>query len=222
MKPVVLSGSGVTVEDVVAVARLRAKVEAVPAVTVRLEEARRVLDRTAASGQKIYGLNTGLGANLGTDVDGDAGAFQRQLVEGRSGAVGEKLPADIVRAAVFTRAATLAVGGSGISPSVFSALLAVLDAGVHPVIPSLGSIGASDLLLMTALARLLIGEGEAELFGERLRAGEALRRAGLKPVALAPKDGLSLISSSAVSVGQGALVVADALAVFAEQQQAGA
>ncbi len=222
MKPVVLSGSGVTVEDVVAVARLRAKVEAVPAVTVRLEEARRVLDRTAASGQKIYGLNTGLGANLGTDVDGDAGAFQRQLVEGRSGAVGEKLPAEIVRAAMFTRTATLAVGGSGISPSVFSALLAALDAGVHPVMPSLGSIGASDLLLMTALARLLIGEGEAEFSGERLRAGEALRRAGLKPVALAPKDGLSLISSSAVSVGQGALAVADALAVFAEQQQAGA
>lgn len=222
MTAIVLSGSGVTIEDAVAVARDNAGVEVTPLVATRLAEARRVLDRVAASGQKIYGLNTGLGANLGTAVDGDAEAFQRQLVEGRSGAVGEPLPRDAVRATMFARAVMLAGGGSGISPPVFSALLAALAARVHPVMPSLGSIGASDLLVMTALARLLIGEGEAEFADERLSAAEALRRAGLAPVKLAPKDGLSLISASAASVGQGALVVADALQVFAQQQQAGA
>jgi histidine ammonia-lyase len=132
------------------------------------------------------------------------------------------LPVEAVRAVMVARAAMLAVGGSGISPHVYAALLAALDAGVHPLMPSLGSIGASDLLVMTAMARLLIGEGEAEYRGERLPAGEALSRAGLKPVKLAPKDGLSLISASAVSVGSGALAVADALAVFDQQQQAGA
>lgn len=222
MKPVFLSGAGTTVEDVAAVARGGAAVEAVPAVVEWLQVARTVLDRVAASGQKIYGLNTGLGANLGTSISADASAFQRQLVEGRSGAVGEKLPVEIVRAVMFARAAMLSVGGSGISPHVFTALVAAFNAGVHPVMPSLGSIGASDLLVMTAVARVLIGEGEAEFRGERLPAAEALSRAGLAPIDLAPKDGLSLISASAVSVGHGALVVADALEAFGHQQQAGA
>lgn len=222
MKPVLLTGAGATVEDVAAVARWETVVEAAPAVVERLEKARQVLDRVAASGQKIYGLNTGLGANLGTSIRDDASAFQRQLVEGRSGAVGETLPTEIVRATMFARAAMLSVDGSGISPPVFAALVAALNAGVHPPMPSLGSIGASDLLVMTALARLLIGEGEAEFSGERLPAGEALSRAGLNPVQLAPKDGLSLISASAVSAGHGALTVADALEVFSQQQQAGA
>lgn len=222
MKTVLLSGTGVTVEDVAAAARRGARVEVTPAVVERLEKARKVLDHVAASGQKIYGLNTGLGANLGTSIRDDASAFQRQLVEGRSGAVGEALPVEIARATMFARAAMLAAGGSGISPHVFAALVAALNAGVHPVMPSLGSIGASDLLVMAALARLLIGEGEAEFKGERLAAGEALSRAGLKPVTLAPKDGLSLISASAVSAGHGALAVADALQAFDQQQQAGA
>jgi histidine ammonia-lyase len=222
MNALVLTGAGIRVEDVAAVAHAERAVEIAPAALERLREARRVLDRSAASGQAIYGLNTGLGANLGTSVTGDAEAFQRQLLEGRSGAVGDALPADIVRAAMFARAAMLAVGGSGISPEIPSALVAALNAGVHPVMPSLGSIGAGDLVLMAALGCFLIGEGDAEFCGARLPASEALARAGLTPVRLAPKDGLSLINASAVSAGHGALVVADALTAFGQQQQAGA
>ncbi|TIU36155.1 MAG: histidine ammonia-lyase, partial [Mesorhizobium sp.] len=98
MSALVLTGTGVGIDDVAAVARDGRKVEIGPDVIGRLEKARKVLDQAAASGQKIYGLNTGLGANLGTAVDGDAGAFQRQLLEGRSGAVGEVLPVEAVRA----------------------------------------------------------------------------------------------------------------------------
>jgi histidine ammonia-lyase len=123
---------------------------------------------------------------------------------------------------MFARAATLSVGGSGISPEIFAALVAALNAGVHPVMPSLGSIGAGDLVLMAALARLLIGEGDAEYRGRRLPASDALAAAGLAPAKLAPKDGLSLINASAVSAGHGALVMADAIAAFGQQQQAGA
>lgn len=222
MSAVVLAGAGIRIEDVAAVAREARKVEIAPAVFERLRKARSVLDRAAASGQKIYGLNTGLGANLGASVTGDAGAFQRQLLDGRSGAVGEPLPTDVVRATMFSRAAMLSVGGSGISPEVLAALVAALNAGAHPLMPSLGSIGASDLVLLTALARFLIAEGEACIGAERLPAAEALARAGLSAVSLAPKDGLSLISASAVSAGQGALAVADALTVLDQQQQAGA
>jgi histidine ammonia-lyase len=181
-----------------------------------------VLDQAAASGQQIYGLNTGLGANLGTTVEGDASAFQRQLLEGRSGAVGEPLPQEAVRATMLARAAMFSVGGSGISPAVLTALVDALNAGVHPVMPSLGSIGAGDLLLMTAIARTLIAEGEADYQGRRMPSAKALMMARLAPVSLAPKDGLSLINASAVSTGAGALALADALSAFEQQQQAGA
>ncbi len=222
MSALVLTGARVSVDDVAAVARAARKVEIAPDVIGRLEKARKVLDQVAASGQQIYGLNTGLGANLGTSVEGDASAFQRQLLEGRSGAVGEALPVEAVRATMFARVAMLSVGGSGLSPAVFVALVNALNAGVHPVMPSLGSIGAGDLVLMTTLARLLIGEGEADYQGRRMPAAKALMMARLAPVTLAPKDGLSLINASSVSAGSGALAVTDALSALAQQQQAGA
>ncbi|MCA0033978.1 HAL/PAL/TAL family ammonia-lyase [Mesorhizobium sp. B263B2A] len=222
MSALVLTGTGVSTSDVATVAREARKVEIGPDVIGRLEKARKVLDQAAASGQQIYGLNTGLGANLGTTVEGDASAFQRQLLEGRSAAVGEVLPVEAVRATMVARAAMLSTGGSGLSPAVFVALVDALNAGVHPVMPSLGSIGAGDLVLMTALARLLIGEGEADYQGRRMPAAKALMMARLAPIGLAPKDGLSLINASAVSVGSGALAVTDALSALAQQQHAGA
>ena len=222
MSALVLSGAGISVEDVAAVARGGRKVEVGPGVIERLDKARKVLDQAAASGQQIYGLNTGLGANLGTTVEGDASAFQRQLLEGRSGAVGEPLPQEAVRATMLARAAMFSVGGSGISPAVLTALVDAINAGVHPVMPSLGSIGAGDLLLMTAIARTLIAEGEADYQGRRMPSAKALMMARLAPVSLAPKDGLSLINASAVSTGAGALALADALSAFEQQQQAGA
>src|SRR5690349_8263479 len=110
MSAVMLSGAGIGVTDVEAVARGGNKVEVAPEVTERLGKSRGVLDQAAAAGQQIYGLNTGLGANLGTAVSSDPSAFQRQLIEGRSGAVGEPLARDVVRATMFSRAAMLSVG----------------------------------------------------------------------------------------------------------------
>jgi len=128
---IVLTGAGIGIAEVAAVARDARKVEIAPTVLERLRKARGVLDDVAASGQAIYGLNTGLGANLRTSVSGDASAFQRQLLEGRGGSVGNPLPADIVRAIMFSRAAMLSVGGSGISPEILTALVAALNAGVR-------------------------------------------------------------------------------------------
>jgi histidine ammonia-lyase len=112
------------------------------------------------------------------------------------------------------RIAGMAAGGSGVSPAVLDALVALLNRRVHPVVPRFGSIGAADLPQLSHLALPLIGEGEAELAGERLPGAVALARAGLAPVALAGKDGLALVSANAASVGRAALVLHDARTLF--------
>lgn len=222
MTTIRLAGSGVSIADIAAIARGQAQVTADERVIARLVEARLVLESVAASGQPIYGMNTGLGANLKTAVTEDFAAFQLQLIRGRGMALGEPMPRDVTRAVVATRLAMLAVGGSGLSPGVFEALLALLNAGVHPVMRSVGSIGAGDLVLLSALARVLVGEGEADYQGETLPAATALARAGLTPANLQPKDGIALLNASAVSVGEGALVLHDLRRLLDRQRQAAA
>jgi histidine ammonia-lyase len=222
MTPVRLKGEGITIADIVAIARRDALVEAAPEVTERLVRARKILEAAAASGQQIYGMNTGLGANLKTAVEGDHQAFQRQLVRGRGVAVGPALQRDLTRAVIAARLAMLAVGGSGISSETFSALLAMLNAKVHPEMPSIGSIGAGDLVMLSAMARCLIGEGRAEYLDEVIDASEALKKAGLEPAVLRPKDGISLLNASAVSVGMGALALHDVRRLLEQQRKAAA
>jgi histidine ammonia-lyase len=219
---IAIGQSGIGAEEIAAIARENRLIELAPGVAERLGKARAALDRAAASGQKIYGLNTGLGANLKTSVEGDTALFQRQLVHGRSGSIGEPMAHEQVRATIAARISMLAVGGSGLSPHILEALVAALNAGIHPVMPAIGSIGAGDLLLLTPIARMLIGEGEVEFEGARVPAAKALAKAGLAPVGLGPKDGLSLINASAASVGHGALTVVDALTAYRHQQQAAA
>jgi histidine ammonia-lyase len=105
------------------------------------------------------------------------------------------------------RVAGIARGGSGASPAIAETYVAMLNAGVHPVVPVVGSIGAADLMHMAEIALVALGEGEAELHGERLSGGEALARAGIAPLRLGPKDGLTIISANGVSIGHAALVV---------------
>ncbi|SDP65863.1 histidine ammonia-lyase [Phyllobacterium sp. OV277] len=222
MSTLILQGAGVTVADIEAVARRYIAVKATPEVSAKLAKARSVLDQVAATGQQIYGLNTGLGANLKTSVGNETFHFQQQLVRGRGVGVGSSLPRDVTRAVMAARLSMLAVGGSGISPHVFNDLLALLNSEVHPVVPSIGSIGAGDLVLLSAIAQTLIGEGLAEYQGEVLASTEALSRAGLEPSTLGPKDGLSLLNASAVSVGKGALAVVDTTVLFEWQRDAAA
>ncbi|TWF58452.1 HAL/PAL/TAL family ammonia-lyase [Neorhizobium alkalisoli] len=220
MTTIRLTGEGGTIADIAAIARGDAQVAADERVIARLVEARLILESAAASGQQIYGMNTGLGANLKTAVTEDFAAFQLQLIRGRGMAVGPAFSRDAARAIIAARLSMLAVGGSGISPSVFEALMAMLNAGVTPVMPSIGSIGAGDLVLLSAMARALVGEGEADYQGVTYPAAEALERAGLEPAVLQPKDGISLLNASAVSAGEGALVLVDVQNLFERQRQA--
>ena len=222
MTSIRLAGAGVSIADIAAIARQHVKVLADDGVVAKLVEARLTLETVAASGQPIYGMNTGLGGNLRTAVTEDFAAFQLQLVRGRGMAVGKPMPRDVTRAVMAARLSMLAVGGSGLSPGVFVALLALLNASVHPVMRSIGSIGASDLVLLSAMARVMVGDGEAEYHGEVLPACEALARAGLQPTPPQPKDGIALLNASAVSVGEGALVLYDLRRLLERQRQAAA
>ncbi|HWL67295.1 MAG TPA: aromatic amino acid lyase [Geminicoccus sp.] len=224
MTTVCFGAGPVGIQDIVRLARGQARTVLAPTLLPHLARTRQVLDHAAATGTRIYGLNTGLGAKVGSDLaehpDGlDASAFQAMLVRGRAVGVGEPLPAETVRAAIAARCAMLAVGGSGLSPGLFSALCALLDRGVHPQVPRHGSIGESDLGLFAHVALVLIGEGQAEHRGVVLPGGEALRRASLEPARLAPKDGLSLINASPFAVGAGALLVDAATRLLDWQEQ---
>jgi histidine ammonia-lyase len=105
------------------------------------------------------------------------------------------------------RVAGIARGGSGASPAIPETYVAMLNAGVHPIVPVIGSVGASDLMHMAAIGLVAIGEGEAEIDGQRLPGAVAMSRAGIEPLRLAPKDGLTIVSANGVSIGQAALVV---------------
>jgi histidine ammonia-lyase len=212
LKPftITLTGSGITLADVVQVARLSAGVTLDEGARKRVTAARAVVDRLARSDVPIYGVNTALGANTGKAIPtADLAAYQERAVQARAVGVGPRFATDTVRAMMFARAAGMAVGGSGVSTAVLDALLALLNAGVHPVVPSKGSIGAADLAPLSHLALPLLGQGQAELHGDVLAGGEALRRAGIAPIALAAKDGLALVSSNAATVGYAALVLTD-------------
>ena len=209
-----VGGVPVTLGDVAAVAREHAPVALAAQARARVVAARAVVERAAAGDVPFYGVNTALGANTGARLPADDLAeYQRRAVRARAVGVGAPYDRASVRAMTFARVAGLAQGGSGISPAVLDALVALLNRGVHPCVPRHGSIGVADLPQLAHLALPLLGEGEAEVGGEVLPGALALARAGLAPVAFGVKDGLALISANAATVGRAALVVGDALAL---------
>ncbi|MGD9741635.1 MAG: histidine ammonia-lyase [Dongiaceae bacterium] len=181
----------------------------------RMAAARAVVDRHLAEGRAVYGLTRGLGGQAQLTLPTETLAeFSRLTVLGRAHSVGPRLSRSAVRAAMLVRANGLAQGGAGVRPELAEFLIALLNAGVHPEIPRIGSIGASDLCQLAHLGLTVIGEGDAEFRGDRMPAGEALRRAGLAPFALAPKEGLALCSANSATAGRGALALARARDLF--------
>ena len=211
MGPVRVGERRIALADVVAVARDSASVEVAAAARARVEAARDVVLRLAQGDQAIYGVNSALGANTGQRIEAaDLADYQLRAIRARAVAVGPAYDRTTVRAMLFARIAGMAAGGSGVSPHVLDALVALVNRGVHPVVPRYGSIGVADLPQLSHLALPLVGEGAAEYAGVVSSGADALQRAGLAPVALGPKDGLALISANAATVGRAALVLADA------------
>ncbi len=186
----------------------------------RVIVARKLIERILDEGRVVYGINTGFGKLSNTRIPAeDLGVLQRNLLLSHASGVGPPLPRGVVRLAILLRANALSRGHSGVRPRVIEALLDLLNADCLPVIPCQGSVGASgDLAPLSHLALVLIGEGEAEFENEVLPSAEALRRAGLEPIALQAKEGLALINGTQIScaIGLAAFLEARSLVEHAD------
>ncbi|MBL8758360.1 MAG: histidine ammonia-lyase [Phycisphaerae bacterium] len=222
-RPLVLDGNALSIPDVVAVARHARAVRIGPRALRLMRASRAVVDRAIASGSALYGINTGFGSLSKQRIsDADLADLQRNLIRSHAAGIGEPLPPDVVRAMMLLLAASLCRGHSGVRPVVAQTIVAMLNAGITPVVPSVGSVGASgDLAPLAAIALAAIGEGKvtpapsrnaslSERSTTSIPAAHALRRATIKPLTLAAKEGLALINGTHLMAAQGALLVHDA------------
>lgn len=203
----VLTGTDLEVEHVWAVAVEGAPVELSDGARERMRAAREVVERAAESPDRTYGVNTGFGRLVTKTIPSElADELQVRLLRSHACGVGDPYPEEIVRAALVLRVNALATGTSGTRVEVAELLLECLSRGVLPRVPSRGSVGASgDLAPLAHLALPLIGEGEAWFEGDLLAGGDALARAGLEPLRLRAKEGLSLINGTQFMAAFGAL-----------------
>jgi histidine ammonia-lyase len=208
---IVLDGERLTLEDLLAIADAYAPVALDPRAAAAVDASRAVVDRHAAGDAPVYGINTGFGSLAEVKIAKDAlGDLQRNLLRSHAAGVGELLPRRAVRAMMALRANVLAKGYSGIRRGTLDRLLDLLNAHVHPLVPSRGSVGASgDLAPLAHLSLVLIGEGHATMGDDStvLRGLDALTRAGLEPVELGAKEGLALINGTQASTAVGALAL---------------
>jgi histidine ammonia-lyase len=195
---VVLNGNELTFEQLYAVAQQGAAASLAAEAMERMKSSRSVVERLVASGRTAYGINTGFGKLASVRISTEqVRQLQLNLVRSHCCGVGAPLSEAETRAMMLLRANALAKGFSGVRPVVVETLCAMLSRKVHPVIPSQGSVGASgDLAPLAHLAAVVIGEGRAMYGGETLDGGEAMRLAGLAPVTLEAKEGLSLLNGT--------------------------
>jgi histidine ammonia-lyase len=211
LEPLVLTGQGLTPERIADVARRDRPVWLAPEALERMRRSRAVVEHAIAENRPVYGLTTGLGSRVTQRLTREEMAeFSRNTILGRANAVGPRLTREAVRALMLVRANQLALGGAGAQPAMAEWLVAALNAGLHPEVPSIGSVGAADLCQMAHVGLALIGESQAEYQGAMISAAEAMQRAGLKPLQLGPKDGLAICSANSATAGRAALVLIDA------------
>lgn len=209
-----IDGVHLTIEDVVAVARAWDRPESIrialtPAARSQVSCAQAAVESLTSRGETVYGVTTGFGRFKDRRIEPEQTAeLQRNILRSHAVGVGPLLDEGTVRAMMLLRANTLAKGHSGIRLETLETLIEMLNRGVHPVVPSQGSVGASgDLAPLAHMGLVLIGEGEAWYRGERLPGGEALRRAELQPVVLGAKEGVALTNGTALMTAIGALTV---------------
>ena len=212
------------IADVVAVARGKASVVLTASTRDVIARGRTVVDRAVASGNLVYGVSTGLGALSDTRISADdRQILQANLLRSHAAGTGAPFADDVVRAALLLRAHALALGYSGVRPVVVERLLALLNAGIVPLVPCQGSVGASgDLAPLAHLALPLVGEGRVRVGGVEMAAGAALAAAGLSPLTLEAKEALALINGTQITAAVAALAVHDAETLFEVAQIAAA
>ncbi len=208
-----IDGKSLTVEQVVQIARGGEKAELTEEAEKKVIKARVYVDQKLASGAVIYGLTTGFGKFSDTLIKPDEAAqLQTNLIISHACAMGNPLPREVVRGIMLLRCNALSNGHSGIRLETIKTLLAMLNQGVHPIIPEKGSLGASgDLAPLSHMVLVMIGRGKAEYNGEVMDGEQAMQKAGIPTVELAAKEGLALINGTQVMTSIGALLTYDAM-----------
>lgn len=210
-----LAGQALTLEEIASVAHNHSKVAIAGEAWPKIRDSRATVEAVVASGETAYGINTGFGKLADVRISHkDLSALQHNLVRSHACGLGESLAEPEVRAMLLLRANVLAKGHSGVRPALLETLVALLNRGIHPVIPSRGSVGASgDLAPLAHLALALIGEGEVFYRGNRVEARCALQAEGIEPLILEAKEGLALLNGTQAMAAAGALALDRALRV---------
>ena len=205
-----LDGAPISVADVVAVARHGEELQLSDAAAARMAASRSVVE-TLVEGEPAYGISTGFGALANTAIPaGRRAALQQSLIRSHAAGLGPAVEAEVVRAMMMLRARTLAFGLSGARPTVAESLVRLINAGIVPVVPEYGSLGASgDLAPLAHAALVLTGEGEVLDGGGTRDAAAALAEAGIEPVELVEKEGLALTNGTDGILGMLCLAVHD-------------
>jgi histidine ammonia-lyase len=219
-----VDGNSLTLADVVRVARQRAPVQLDSAARARMQRVRDVVDRKLASGEAVYGVNTGFGKLSEMAIPPDRLAeLQVNLVRSHAAGVGPLLPEEEVRAMMLLRANVLAKGHSGVRPELAELLLDMLNAGLFPPVPEQGSVGASgDLAPLSHLALAMIGEGDLRSGARSGPAETLLAERGLRRIELGPKEGVALANGTQAHTAVAALALADAYSLWNVAHVAGA
>jgi histidine ammonia-lyase len=203
-----LIGDGsLTLDDLQSVVEDRQEVELSEASRRRVARAARYVRERAEDGEPVYGVTTGFGANRDKVIDPeDAGILQERLIMSHASGVGDPLPTDVVRAMMLLRINALAQGNSGLRLETLELLVEMLNRGVHPKVPEMGSVGASgDLCPLAHMCLPIIGRGEVEYQGEEMDGASGMEAAGLEPMMLTYKEGLALLNGTQAQTALGAM-----------------
>ncbi len=213
MNKVIINGNDLRLEDIVNVARNNYQVELSEEAIKRVEKSREIVDKIVEEDRVAYGITTGFGKFSDVSISGeDCKTLQRNLIISHACGFGNSLDTDIVRTIILLRANALSKGYSGIRLSTLQTLVAMLNKGVHPVIPEKGSLGASgDLAPLSHMVLPMLGEGEAEYQGKIISGREAMNKAGIEVIQLIAKEGLALINGTQVMTAVGALALWDGI-----------
>ncbi|RKD32983.1 HAL/PAL/TAL family ammonia-lyase [Thermohalobacter berrensis] len=208
METILLNGKNLTIDKILKVAKEGTKVEIAPEAMELVKRARKLVFQLAEENVPVYGLNRGVGWNKDKKVFSKYfEEYNRNLIYAHCVAAEPEASEEQVRAIMLVRLNTLLLGYTGIQPEIVNMYKEFLNHRIHPVLPLRGSVGEADIANLSHIGLAMIGEGEVYYNGVRMEAYEALKKAGLKPIVLGPKDGLAMVSSNALSAGLGALVL---------------
>jgi histidine ammonia-lyase len=212
MKPLTLDGRSLTIEDLHRYSTVPSTLVFSPAARRRMAASRALVDTWIRNDEAVYGVTTGFGEFSNVRIkEADLTQLQNNLIMSHAAGAGEPLPASVVRAMMILRMNTLLQGFSGIRPSTLEAFRSAFNAGIIPVIPSRGSVGCSgDLVQLAHLVLALMGKGKVISGSRQIDSGRALKRAGLKPISLAAKEGLALVNGTQMMSAFAALAVHEA------------